>query len=294
MESTLITLSHWPKSGTPKALKADSSAEIVFNYLDSPEFHVEAQAVSNNHFDEDGLVGVYALVEPQKALAHRQLLIDVAWAGDFGVCRDRTAARIAFAIGAHYDPARSPLDRAIFDLPYPEMCGRLYEEMLPRFESIYGQIERFKDLWRDEDAALTASQDALEGGAISIEEFPEADLAVVRVGEGVQLHEMTVHGATDCTRILELHDEGPLFRYRYESWVQITSRPIRPRADLAPLAEALTAEESQGHWTFDGVDQITPKMRLEGAGQSALSSDELVRRFVDFLAEAPPAWDPYD
>jgi hypothetical protein len=27
-------------------------------YLDSPRFHVEADAVSNNHFDEDGLVGI--------------------------------------------------------------------------------------------------------------------------------------------------------------------------------------------------------------------------------------------
>jgi hypothetical protein len=30
--ATVITLSHWPKSGTPKALKADTSTEIVFNF----------------------------------------------------------------------------------------------------------------------------------------------------------------------------------------------------------------------------------------------------------------------
>ena len=50
--ATLIALSHWPKSGTPHALKADSSAEIVFKYLESPEFHVAADAITNNHFDQ--------------------------------------------------------------------------------------------------------------------------------------------------------------------------------------------------------------------------------------------------
>ena len=44
--NTILTLSHWPKSGTPAPLKGDTSAAIVFNYLDSPRFHVEADAVS--------------------------------------------------------------------------------------------------------------------------------------------------------------------------------------------------------------------------------------------------------
>ena len=33
-ESSVLTLSHWPKSGTPWPLKADTSVEVVFNYLD--------------------------------------------------------------------------------------------------------------------------------------------------------------------------------------------------------------------------------------------------------------------
>jgi len=53
-EGTVLTLSHWRRSGTPEELMADTSAEIVFNYLDSPRHHVNADAVSNNHFDQDG------------------------------------------------------------------------------------------------------------------------------------------------------------------------------------------------------------------------------------------------
>ena len=68
---TVLTLSHWPKSGTPAALRADTSAEIVFNYLDTPSVHVDVDAVSNNHFDEDGLIGIFTLVaaRPRVTLA---------------------------------------------------------------------------------------------------------------------------------------------------------------------------------------------------------------------------------
>src|SRR5262245_39330580 len=79
---TMLTLSHWPKSGTPAPLRADTSAEIVFNYLDTPSVHVAVDAVTNNHFDEDGLVGIFALTEPTLAASQRPLIIDAARAGD--------------------------------------------------------------------------------------------------------------------------------------------------------------------------------------------------------------------
>ena len=55
---------------------ADTSTAIVFNYLDRPDLHVPADIVSNNHFDEAGLVGIYALLEPAAAASRRDLLID--------------------------------------------------------------------------------------------------------------------------------------------------------------------------------------------------------------------------
>ena len=129
-DRTLITLSHWRRSGTPADLMADTSTAIVFNYLDRPDLHVAADVVSNNHFDEDGLVGIYALLEPEAAASRRDLLIDVAQAGDFGVFRSRRAARIAFAISAHADPARSPFPRPLFDRPAPQVEEGLYRALL--------------------------------------------------------------------------------------------------------------------------------------------------------------------
>ena len=167
--ATVITLSHWPKSGTPRALKADSSAEIVFNYLDAPEFHVDAEVVSNNHFDEDGLVGVFSLIEPAAASAMRDLLVDVARAGDFATYRDRRAACIAFTVSAFADPGTSPLDPAIFDLPYAGQCAALYRELLPRLVEIVTDTERFRRYWQDEERVLEESEQAIRDGRVTIE-----------------------------------------------------------------------------------------------------------------------------
>ena len=70
---TVLTLSYWRRSGTPEELASDTSAEIVFKYLGSPHLHVTAEAVSNNHFDEDGLIGVFAFTQPDIALQHRAM-----------------------------------------------------------------------------------------------------------------------------------------------------------------------------------------------------------------------------
>src|SRR5215831_3044469 len=89
--NTEITLSHWPNNGTPQSLKDDLSTQIVFHYLDRPEVWARAEVVSNNHFDQDGLAGIYSLLNPSLAQKQRDLIIDIAAAGDFGTFRTREA-----------------------------------------------------------------------------------------------------------------------------------------------------------------------------------------------------------
>ena len=70
-DNTVLPLSHWPRSGTPWKLKADTSVEVVFNYLDSPPDHVAVAPVTNDHFDEDGLIGLWCMIHPVAALERR-------------------------------------------------------------------------------------------------------------------------------------------------------------------------------------------------------------------------------
>ena len=293
-ERTLITLSHWRRSGTPAELMADTSTAIVFNYLERPELHAAADVVSNNHFDEDGLVGIYALREPDAAAFRRDLLIDVAEAGDFGVYRSRRAARIAFALSAHVDPATSPLPRALFDRPAPQIEEGLYRGLLDVLPRLLADVDEYRSLWGPEDAALTHTEQLFDDGRITLEEQPELDLAVVRGPAGGEWHPMAVNTRTAATRLLLVHGPRVEFHYRYESWVQMASRRPALRVDLTALAAELTREDGgDGRWRFEGVEHITPRVYREGA-PSTLTPDDIRRRLEAALRAGAPAWNPYE
>jgi hypothetical protein len=307
-DNTLLTLSHWPKSGTPAELKGDTSTEIVFNYLDTPKSHVEADAVSNNHFDEDGLVGIFAMLEPSIAERHRPLLLDVAQAGDFGIFEHREAARITFTLSAHADPETSPLPGSTFQRPYPELANELYLRLLELLPKLLTGVNQYRELWEIEDAKLTTSEELIECGEITIEERPDLDLAIVRLPEDLirhrvhrftqqrlaECHPFALHNRTACSRLLLLHGGRVELQYRYEGWVQMASRRPPLRVDLSGLANELNQEEkAPGRWVFDGVDQITPRFYFDGTSTTSIPLDRIVSRVEQVLRTGPPAWNPY-
>ncbi len=312
-DGTLITLSHWPKSGTPENLKDDSSTDIVFKYLDTPTMHVPTTMVTGDHFDEDATLGIFVLLDPEFAQNYREVICDAATAGDFSTYRDRWAARIAFTILAFGDPSVSPLDKAIFAKDYDDMCGDLFREILPRIKPMIEHPNAFEELWRPEEMFLSRTDKALADGAITLQEFPDVSLCVVRVSEDLRTdadqararrsdqpyHPMAINNATECDRILTITGNRYSLSYRYESWVQFISAPPMPRADLNPLADRLSEQEAGDNaWTFTGVEQISPLLSLKDSEgnemDSTISPDVFINEVVDFLEGAGDAWDPYD
>ena len=73
-EGTVLTLSHWPNGATPDDLLADTSAEIVLRALDQQSRWGAARAVTNNHPDQDGLMGIWAANEDPYAVALPRVL----------------------------------------------------------------------------------------------------------------------------------------------------------------------------------------------------------------------------
>jgi hypothetical protein len=303
--ATTLTLSHWPGTPSPGAdLEDDLSAQMALRYVaGSARLHGAAEAVTNNHFDQDGLVSIFALADPEAALARRPALEDLAAAGDFATYARRDSARASMAISAFTDGDRSPFGPLPAD--YGDLTAHLYSEALPRLAELIDDVDRYRALWADEDAQLTESQAAVATGAVAVEEHADVDLAVVTVHgsdrwaghrfggrryEGV--HPMAIHGATACNALLLVGDGLCRFTYRYETWVQYRSRPMRPRADLQPLADALTAADDVA-WTADAVNELTPEVQPVDPAASSLAPDAVVAAVVDHLRTAPPAFDPY-
>jgi hypothetical protein len=81
--------------------------------------------------------------------------------------------------------------------------------------------------------------------------------------------------------------------YRYETWVQYTSRRPPGRIDLDDLARELTALESGGAvWLFTGVSAIYPTL-MSDAEQSTIPPERFVELVSDALATGEPSWNPY-
>ena len=263
---------------------------MAFRYVDAGmDRHGDATVVTNNHFDQDGLVSIYALVEPDAALAARDLLIDVAAAGDFGTYSRPAAARIAWVLADWGTPTGSsdPLADALDRLPH-----------------LLAHVDEYREVWAPEDAMLDASEAALAAGTVRIDDDPDLDLAVVRVDPEVGpwggsrfvgqrfdgVHPMAVHNATDSSGIALVHGHRYQYTDRYETWVQYVSRARRARVDLRPLAERLTALDDV-EWRADAASTLAPN--LTHAERSSLSPDTFLGELRDHLARAPVAWDPY-
>ncbi|MBK5332922.1 MAG: hypothetical protein JJD93_13175 [Ilumatobacteraceae bacterium] len=304
-DSTVLTLTHWPGFPQPDGFHFDLSAEMTFHYLDAPIDAGAADVVTNNHFDQDGLVGLHALVNPELSQEHRQLLIDAARAGDFATFRDRRAARASMIINAYADAGRSPIaDRLVGS--YDEQCVVLYEETIPLLVSMAVDGERFHNLWAEEDEQLTASEKAIANDVITVEELPDIDLAVVTIpdseitrsghrfaGESFEgVHPMALHNATNCFRLLVVHGRRYQYVDRYETWVQYRSRRPLPRVDMRPLAERLIeCERSSAMWSASRPGSLTPTLRVDA--ESSLDSDVVRGMVIAHLRDSPPAWDPY-
>jgi hypothetical protein len=309
LESTRLTLSHWPNNATPDALKRDTSTEICFAYLDQAEFHVEVPAVSNNHFDEDGLFSMLAVTRPELALAHRDLLVDASRAGDFGRFATRDAARLAFAIETCADPATSPLEREVFNACQARRVAPLYRAMLDYLPRLLDDLDAARELWQAQDIQLDTGLEIIDSGRASIYEVDTADLAVIDLPVGLPaqrarryleaefavVHPFAIHANTGCSRLLRRQGKRYELQFRYEGWVQLATHRPALRVSLADLADELNrVETAPGTWIGEAVTEVAPRLYLDGCDASSLAPDYFLELVLDYLGRAPVAWDPYD
>lgn len=275
LPGTDLCLSHWPATSTPAALRADTSAQIVDKYLDAGPTGPELTLVTNNHYDEDGLFGIWLLLEQPRHGQMRRRAVAAAEAGDFCTWSDPVAAKCALAVMAMAERSTTPFPQIKRALATPDLGDPtevLYRSILPRVTSLLADPGRYRLLWEPQWTKIEADIDSLEAAESTIDEFPELDLAVVRGPR--PLHEMAVYPRTTAMRVLTATHDGLMsLRYRYETWVVYVSRSLAPRPNLAPSLKALSEEEpGLGRWRFEGIDPATPRLYFsDGRGKPAAS-----------------------
>ena len=308
VSTTALTLSHWPNNSTPERYRHETSTETALAWLADHDPRAVADAVSNNHFDEDGLFAMYAVTAPRAALALAALLGDAARTGDFGVYRSRDAARLCFASEAHVEPARSPLPRAVLATQGAARVVALDQAMLRRLPRLIDELPRLRRLGQAQDAQLDAGEEWLAARRLVIEEEPALDLAIVRLPEDAEprtawrylrperavVHPFVIQSATRCTRLVRLQGRRIEVQYRYESWLALPSRRPAQRVDLSPLRDWLNRREHHGRWIWENPLDLAPRLYREHDAPSSLTAAEFLHALRHALRTQPPVWDAYN
>jgi hypothetical protein len=303
-DATVLELSHWPRNRTPAELKADTSTEIALNYARSAgreTYRRGSEAVSNNHYDVDGLMSMWTVLNPATALEHTDLLVATGECGDFDRWSGEHATKIACALYGMELGKTSPVRQTLAGMrDYLARTEFLYRHTLPLVPELISNVDSFEEYWRDEFARVQADLELFATGEASLQEVSELDLAVFDLPR--RLHDMALYEQTDCSRVaLVIEGHRYQVRYRYESWVEFKSRAVPPRIDLKPLADLLqTFEGNDGDWTADETHRTLPHMRLRGPegsiSPSSITPGLFLRLLVTYLRDnadnAALLWSP--
>jgi hypothetical protein len=246
-----LDLTHWQGNRTPSQYKADTSTEIALKFVGSPEA-VDRWAnamVVNNHFDTDGLLSIWVLLEPEQAMAHRDLLVAAAEAGDFDEWP-------ALDRGLWLDAAIRVLGSGAAD------DAHAYQTVLPELPELIRSLDERRDLWGREWDDLQAAVTALEVGHLRADSHGAIGVMIHPSGQpeapGPLLCRCFLPGARRYLLAFERGDGR--FDYRYErphyAWADTVIRPVLPQ----PNADALAAALGQ-QWTDEGLPGMTGIIR---------------------------------
>jgi hypothetical protein len=261
-----IHASHWAGNRTPAALKADTSVEIALRL--AGQGVPRGARVTNNHFDTDGVLAVFALLHPDVAARHAGLITAAAEAGDFDEWpADERGLRLDMAI-------RVLAGRAGGD-------GAAYERILPALDGLIADVDARRDLWGEEwqgllDAERRAGQGALEvqrGGGVAV------FLHRPGVGElpGAVLSRRQPAGATRWLLAFEQGDGTWHHRYERPRWAWADT-VRRPRLK-APSRNAIAQDLGEA-WAIKANLGMTGILRTAQAVQMGPEEvlDVLLRR----------------
>lgn len=298
-----LHLSHWDGNTTPAHLKADTSTEIALNFVRA-EPRPSITLVSNNHFDTDGALSVWAALEGERALEHRALLVAAAEAGDFCELSSEAGVRVSLAL------------QGTDDAPWPLAPGaagdeaRAYDAVLPRIGELLRDPGAFEALWRAGWDRLMVGVDSFERGASTAANLLDGRLSVVvldpAIARGGRFHPtsgdlpsmaISTRARGEWIAIAAPRADGWTWRVEraFHAWADTVVRTRYRRRPAAPAVAALAAREPAGRGAWragrGSMGPVLAYVDVDGApAVSRLSPDELAAALAPVLTAqgAPP------
>lgn len=299
-------LSHWPGNRTPPQWRADLSTGIALRFArasadEREAFLGDVRYVVNDHYDADGFGSLLAVLHPDVAFRHEELLLAAAATGDFG-CWISWRGFAIDRIIKHLSDAHSPVRGAFHGVTDPdELSLRRYQWLLDRGESLLGHIGSYRVLYETEMALVQAELDAGQRGNIVRQRIDKLGFATL-LSEGPR-HRMTLNTLAGAYRVLHVLREQNEHHYRYhdrtESWFDLVTLAAPPRRDLRPLAAQLAQLEPEhdgASWQADAPGTPIPELYFGVPSQqeygeitrelrpSKLPVEQVIAAFATFFA----------
>jgi hypothetical protein len=307
-----IHFSHWKGNLTPRAVKADTSTEIALNVMGSParrELTAGVELVTNNHFDTDGVLSVWTMLNAERALALRRELIAAAEVGDFSEYTTDAAVRASIVIQgseqvvASEEPGSPLANKRVGETVTDD--ARAYALVLPEVERVLLRTDDYEPLWRDAWTRVAAALESFARGTSKVEECADAHLSVVTLSpelfgpkgfdptrHAVPFTAISHHARGQLFLICAPTSEGWSYRvdYPYYSWAETVVRPAIVRRDFDRLLARLNELEANvaGSWRKDTGEMTSAFKFMDrgGApGASGLAPERVAEEMRAMLVE---------
>lgn len=291
-----LQLSHWPGNATPARYKADLGVEMALAFAEAPDPRLTI--ATNHHHDADGVLSLFALLQPDLARAHRALLVEAAAFGDFQHGEDEDALQLAAVLEKGPSHPSSPVAKHLGSLGDDDAFALATEHALGLLPELLARgAARFEEVWRDDLGWFRVSRDAWRDGALQVTELPPARLSVLEWD--AECHPAAADAAARGDLLLHIIEGAQGFHYRadwrYYSWAATVSpqRPPIPRLSLEKLCLPLNSLETnrRGRWMHSGYAGAgrTEALRFTNPMgeelESHLQPTEVVQKLAWFLME---------
>jgi hypothetical protein len=291
-----IHFSHWKGNETPASVKADTSTEIALNLAVAPnrdELTKGIDLVTNNHFDTDGVLSVWTMLNGERAVELRDKLIAAAEAGDFSEMSTQEGVRASIVIQGSDSPTDvgSPLAQQLAGEAVND-DARCYELVLPHVERVVTRTNDYASLWVDPWNRIASALESFAKGRSRVEEDHEAKFSLVTLAPDIfssggfkptrhsaPFTAISHHARGEVFLIATPLEGGWAYRldYPYYSWAETVVRPKIERRDFSSLMARLNQAEQNpaGQWKIDTSELASAAKFSDANGRLAASSLEL-------------------
>jgi hypothetical protein len=263
-------LSHWRGAPTPEALRDDTSAGSVLRALRIGFPGLGTELVTANHFDIDAFVGVWSLLNPEKALLHEELLREIALIGDFRELdlslpyADEALKLVCWLNAVEKTKFYPPFGANDLEESEVRLSPPKFEYFLEAFQKVLDHTEVARVQWQEEYQRVHEDYQLVHSPVTQLSFFPHLGLAIIETPR--PLHYYALFSVTAGFDIVLAMYAGRRYEleYKYTTWVDLASRPTLPRVLLDSLAGQLNAcEQRSGSWAAEAVTDTGPILRLD-------------------------------